>query len=568
MMSFSKKHIGLIVFTVLMFGPLAIVAQDASFYVSPAQGNYSVGQTFSVKVMVDTDAAAINAAQATLSFPTDKLKISSVSKTSSIFSLWVQDPAYSNTQGTLDFGGGLPSPGFAGRGQVLNISFLTKATGQAEISFSQEKILANNARGTNIFSTSLGGSYYIGEAKVAPPKPNLPAAPKISSSSHPQATKWYNNNNPEFQWEVGSGIIGVSTAFNKKFLFDPGTESEGKFDSKNYQGVEDGIWYLHVRFENEEGWGEIAHREVRIDTTPPNPFEIQVDNEGDPTNPQLLLYFKAEDETSGVSHYKVKIGEADVFTLLDSQVNPYYRMPLQAPGDYLIKVEAVDNTGNAVSASTELKIESIPIPEITVYPNTFSPVEETLHLEGIAMPGYEVLVFFTKDGKVIKQWETMSDGKGSWSVDEEDLFRSGNYIVYAKARDARGAVSDPSLPRSIKVILNGLAIGLWIISYSWIIFFLLIIFLALLFFLLFFWRKNKKEEEKRAREIEDLRQKFYKEYNELKAGMIKELELFKQAKEKRELSKEEKQRHQQLLKDLFDIERVFAEELKDVEEIK
>jgi hypothetical protein len=73
--------------------------------------------------------------------------------------------------------------------------------------------------------------------------------------------------------------------------------SEGLFSSKNYSEVEDGVWYFHIRFQNKDGWGEISRFKIQIDTKPPYPFEIKVDNEGDSTNPQPILYFQAKDDT-------------------------------------------------------------------------------------------------------------------------------------------------------------------------------------------------------------------------------------------------------------------------------
>ena len=224
----NLQNILLLILALLFIFPLPAKAQEASFYLSPSRGDYNIGRAFSVKVMVNTDGAAINASQATIYFPADKLAIQNVSRSNSIFSLWVKEPSYSNSQGTIDFGGGLPSPGFTGRGEVFRINFLAKSLGQAKVYFGLEKILANNARGTNIFSSSSGGAYSINKAVVVPPKPKVPAAPKISSLTHPQSTEWYQNNSPEFFWELGSDIIGVSIALNQKFFDNPGSSSIGK----------------------------------------------------------------------------------------------------------------------------------------------------------------------------------------------------------------------------------------------------------------------------------------------------------------------------------------------------
>jgi hypothetical protein len=60
-------------------------AAQASFYVLPESGEYEVGKRFSVSVFIDSDGAAINASQAVIYFPADKLKVVEISKAGSIF---------------------------------------------------------------------------------------------------------------------------------------------------------------------------------------------------------------------------------------------------------------------------------------------------------------------------------------------------------------------------------------------------------------------------------------------------------------------------------------------------
>ena len=147
-------------FAIFSSFPQRAVAQSASFYVSPAKGSYKVGATFSVNVLVSVDGIAINAAQATISFPPDKLKVVQISKAGSIFNLWVEEPVFLNSSGKISFLGGVPSPGYIGKGgKVISILFKAQSAGQATVSFGGEKILANDPYGTNIFAGSSGGNY-------------------------------------------------------------------------------------------------------------------------------------------------------------------------------------------------------------------------------------------------------------------------------------------------------------------------------------------------------------------------------------------------------------------------
>ena len=93
----------------------------------------------------------MNAASGVISFPTDKLGVVSVSKTNSVMNLWVQEPTFSNTRGTVNFEGIALNPGYTGsQGTIITITFRTKSAGQANIKFSSGSVLANDGVGTNI----------------------------------------------------------------------------------------------------------------------------------------------------------------------------------------------------------------------------------------------------------------------------------------------------------------------------------------------------------------------------------------------------------------------------------
>lgn len=549
---------------------LEVEAQVASFYVLPSSGSYDAGQTFYVSVLINTEGTAINAAQATIYFPPDKLKVVGVSRVNSIFSLWTQEPIYSNSKGQISFGGGLPSPGYRGSsGEVITILFQGKGAGEAKVYFGGEAILANDPWGTNLFSSSYGGTYFIDMPEILPQEipTRVPATPVVTSPTHPNSDKWYSRNSPKFQWDLVTSIIGVSTALNQKPIFDPGNISQGVFDSKTFEEIEDGVWYFHIKLQNNIGWGGISHYKIQIDTKPPHPFEITIDNEGDPTNPFPLLYFEAKDDLSGVSHYEIKIGKGEVFSLVEVQTNPF-RLPYQSPGIHILEIKAVDGAGNKTLSTSEVKIESILTPDITVCQDTFISGEEILYIAGSTLPNTRVIVFFKENGELIKKWELLSDEEGNWSLKEMGLFKSGMYRISARAEDSRGAISHPSEECMVKVILKGISIGPWIISYKTVTLIAILLLLFGLIALIYLLRRIQRTKRLIERETKDLKVKFYKEYNELKEDIKKQLEALKEAESQRELTGPEKEMQARLLKDLLDVERVIREELRDIEEIK
>ena len=555
------------ILTLMIWLPFEISAQEASFYVLPESGNYEVGQSFRVDVLINSEGISLNASQATIHFPTDKLRVIDISKNNSIFSLWTQEPIWSNLQGTISFGGGLPNPGFRGSaGKVISIIFQGKSKGEARIYFKEEAILANDAWGTNIFSFSQEGNYPIFETKPSEVE-KVPAAPEISSSTHPNPNKWYSNSNSEFQWKVSSDIIAVSFELNQISVFDPGDISQRILDSKVFEKVDDGIWYFHLKLKNAIGWGVVSHFKVQIDTKAPDPFEIVVDNEGDPTNPYPFLYFESQDDGSGISYYEIKIGTGDVFRLFEVENNPF-QMSRQAPGVHLVIIRAIDEAQNFTESNTEVKVESIPAPEITVCPSVFTSGEEIMYVEGTALPNCEVLVFFKKNEQLIKEWQVASKETGDWFVIEDGLIKSGLYKITARTKDARRAISQESSPCFVKVILSGVVIGPWIIGYKILALIVLIIFIIVLAGIFYLLLKVRKIQRLIKKEAKDLKKKFYKEYNELQADIEVELEELRKARGKRRITEEEKKREEELLKNLNDVKDVLEKELKDIEKIK
>src|SRR3990167_8595984 len=107
----NKIVYGVIIFAfgIFLFGCNSAYA--ASLYFSPSSGNQTAGNILNVNVLVNTQGKVINNADAVIRFPANILEAVSISKTGSIFSLWVEEPAFSNSAGTISLNGGLPTPG-------------------------------------------------------------------------------------------------------------------------------------------------------------------------------------------------------------------------------------------------------------------------------------------------------------------------------------------------------------------------------------------------------------------------------------------------------------------------
>ncbi|KKT44963.1 MAG: hypothetical protein UW34_C0006G0003 [Parcubacteria group bacterium GW2011_GWA2_44_15] len=214
------KSIVSLVFAAVIFAALPAVASAATLYFSPSSGSHAVGTTFSAGIYVSSADQAMNAASGVISFPSDKLEVTSLSKTGSIFTLWVQEPSFSNSAGTVNFEGIVLNPGFTGsNGKAITITFTVKAASNAPLTFSSGLALANDGKGTNIL-TSLGSAWFSleGVAPTAPAVPETtapsavsgtPSAPKISSPTHPDSDKWYAKKDAKFIWTTPLDITSA-----------------------------------------------------------------------------------------------------------------------------------------------------------------------------------------------------------------------------------------------------------------------------------------------------------------------------------------------------------------------
>lgn len=554
---------GTFLFLILANG---VNAAGVSLFLSPGSKSFKIEGTFSIEVKVDTAGIPINAAQTIIYFPPDKLEVLSISKSDSIFILWPEEPVFSNSSGEISFAGGLPTPGFTGVGNIITINFKAKKEGMVNLIFGEGRVLADDGKGTNILIFIKEAKYSIQRIALLEVKPEVtpgqvPSSCQILSLTHPQQEEWYRNNSPQFQWKLTPDIIGVSFILDRDPNTIPDTDSDGKIQSKIYENINDGIWYFHLRLENEIGWSEPAHYKIQVDVRPPYSFEIIIDNAGDPTNPRPNLYFETNDDVSGISYYRLKIGEENFFNLMLAQINPF-PLPFQTPGHRLVIARAMDEAGNGVETKTIIDVRPIESPQITIWPKTYVSGEETYYLEGTSLPEVEITIFLKKNGKEIKRWHTLSNSQGEWSFFTKDLIKSGTYYLSAIAEDKRGAVSNSSESYKIEISLSGASLGPIIISFRTLVLFLILtLVLGIIIAGYFIWRsrQTKKILRKETREVKET---LHKAFDELRKKIEKRIEMFDS---RPGFSPEERKVCEDLKEALKITEESVNKEVKDIE---
>jgi len=456
----------------------------ATLYLVPEDNSLSIGEDLAVDVKIDTDEEFINAAQATISYPGDVLELVSVS-TSGTFSFWVQEPTLGSS-GVANFIGGSAS-GVTGKGlQVIRLNFKTRGAGEAALSLSEAVVTASDGLGTNVLSVMTGTNIVVGtnivEAPPAPevaeedmakpqPKPpapiiqpkviqrvatvatDLPKAPIVSVALYPDQTEWYSAVADVIAlWQVPTDVVQVSTQLSKTQNTEPGKKQNELFNGQNFGPIEEeGIWYIRVQFRNNIGWGELTYYKISLDTTPPLPVDIEIDNASsdDPT-PQIR--FETSDSLSGLSHARIFVNADQPVEFPITTITALTTaLPVQAPGQHQATVQVFDRAGNRSESTIDFETLPIPTPVVTFISKRVAE-GEVIFISGTAVPSGTVTMQITLNGsKVVFNSQTPSDNVGNWSFTVEEPLKKGAYVVTASVIDDRGAQSYTSDGADFKI---------------------------------------------------------------------------------------------------------------------
>lgn len=537
-------------------------AANGSLYLYPNSENHKIGDIFLVQIRLNSGGTAINSADGKLTFDTNKLQVAGISKEGSIFTLWVQEPTFSNSNGKIEFAGGKPSPGFIGTaGKIATITFKAKSSGKANVNFSSGSIFADDGIGTNVLTSMENGSYQISDAETTPlPEPEIEKLlfPSISSPTHSDQNKWYSDNNPKFIWKTYSDTTGTRLLFDRFPSSLPTVFYSEEISEKQLEDLSDGIWYFHVQLRNQNGWGDTDHFKFQIDTQPPERFKIQVKQ--DALNIQPTIMFETKDELSGIDRYEIMIDQQEPIITDKTE----YKLSFQNPGKRKIIVKALDKAENYTLAMTEVEILPIETPVITDYPNNLI-VDSFLTIKGTALPEVAVKIYFKKIGESEpKIEETKSDLQGNWLWTGNQPLKLGAYQVWVEAVDSQGAKSEPSSKIDIAVSpAPFLKIGGFSFDFASAIIILLIfiiIFISIIFIVLL---KKKKKQEKIEKGLSDVEKTLYQTFKNLKGNVEKQVA---KLDGKPGLNEKEKEICQELKKTLKNCEKSIKKEMSQLEE--
>ncbi|MEA2112548.1 MAG: hypothetical protein U9P50_01075 [Patescibacteria group bacterium] len=543
----------------LLIIPLAIsslcffdIAKAATLYLLPEYHNLDIGQEFFMDVKVNSEEDFINAVQTKVIFPAN-IEILDVDRQNSIFNFWIEDPKISDSQDQLTFVGGT-AKGVSGESlQILRINCKAIGTGSRTIEMKEAVVTANDGKGTNILSTLENVDISVGlnitkstnsvsidgvnapevievpqvvERKAIAVK-DLPIKPELRIPLYPNQETWYDHQGETtVLWEVPEDVIKVAISVDSSASSEPETSEEGLYNGKNIGVLEEGIHYVHVQFKNNQGWGEVTHHKISIDTTSPLAFETEIGSIAS-TNPSPNIRFSSEDSLSGYSHALVFIDTQNPITV---EGDSFLALPAQELGEHFLIVRIFDKAGNSIEDDLRFEVLPLRTPQINFFTEKISQ-GEMIFISGIALPKNLVLLNIQREGKVVSEKIMGADETGRWEIVLDELLTKGNYSFSVIATDDEGAISLESKVYDIKVTAPAI-LSLGLIDLGWFEIFILIILIILIGGGLGFWYYLSQKEMQEAYKI--IANRDVKKMSTLLSGNIKEIE--KELKSEKKLS--------------------------------
>lgn len=567
-----------IILPLLFLGMFPFGTKAATLYFSPSSGSHLVGNVLPVGVYVSSADQAMNAASGIVSFPSDKLEIVSLSKSGSIFSLWVQEPSFSNPpdggQGTVNFEGVVLNPGFTGSaGKIITANFRVKAPGVAILSFSSGLALANDGQGTDILKSLGTAQFSLDSAGPTVPistTPTIaygtPSAPQIFSPTHPDSNAWYAKKDAMFKWEVPDDITAIRLSFGEFPRSTPTTVYEPMTSEKEISNLADGVQYFHAQLSNAKGWGEISHFRFQIDTEKPNYFNITEIPRTDISEPKASFVFDARDKTSGIDHYEIKIDGGEFVVWRDDK-SKTYATPVMESGKHTLIAKAVDKAGNILLSTAEFTIGELEPPQITEYSKEL-PSGGILVAQGATYPDSQVKIWLQKEKDDAKSFTVQSGRDGKFIFVSDERLKDGAYKLWAEVINDKGAKSQPGDKLAVRVTPSAfLRIGSWAVNFFAVLIPLLALLIVTIMLIWYGWHKFLILKGQVRKEVGEAGAELHRSFDFLREDLQKQIKSFEKIRVERPLTEEEENILKQLKKDLDDSEKSVGKEIEDIEKI-
>jgi len=138
----------------------AIPVSASQINLTPENNQLKVGETFEVKLILNTEDESINAMEATILFPNDLLILNDIRDGNSIINFWIEKTADSSG-GQFNFSGIVPGGYIGEEGQIISLVFKAKKEGNGNIEITKCKALLNNENSAESSLTVNNSSFII-----------------------------------------------------------------------------------------------------------------------------------------------------------------------------------------------------------------------------------------------------------------------------------------------------------------------------------------------------------------------------------------------------------------------
>lgn len=495
---------------VIMLSPVFFVGQAkaATLFFEASSLKIEPGSSVTVKAYVNTQNKFINNAEAVIHYPADLLEALSINSTPTIFSLWVEAPAFSNSSGVLSFNGGVPNPGFnGGAGQILSVVFKAKKAGTASLYFSGAAIRENDGLGTDVLSGQ--GSLDIKISDLSPlvveekkeesvvpivvnPEPikevvvekGLAPLP-IFSVTNPDQNVWYSTKGVALFWDLPSNAQGIQMIVGSKAEAVPNEKIDLANKQKEITNLPEGISFFNVRYKSGGEWSPVASYKMQIDSTPPYSLFLET---REAVNGQIPLVLKASDDTSGISDFQISFdGSSNIKVPVKDGLGEF--LATLSPGNHEVVMIAYDRAGNKTEYKTAINVNPSLAPEIKNYDQQVKK-GDTIIVQGTTPnKNANLRVTLKSAGGKIDNYDIKGDENGSFEFHSDPVMSSGVYELWVTIVGDNGVVGPASKKIGVLVQKPLSFLGLIKLYSVWLI--LLLLILAVIGWYKYFVLKSK-----------------------------------------------------------------------------
>lgn len=425
------------------------LVEAASLSLSPQTRSLHAGDRITVSVYANAGGTPVNAVSGTVSYDPSSLEAVSVGKTSSIVTLWVQEPSI--TSGNVSFEGVIPNPGFSGSlGKIVDVVFRAKKEGSTALLITNASVLANDGLGTEVLTGTSGSTFSIAttdqtapveiQEDAAPSSRKEPVLLSITSSTHPDPLAWHNKNTGTFGFVLPQGTEAIRLILSRFATAKPSVVYRPALSEKTLDAIPEGTTYLLMEALVNGSWSEPASYQIKVDTIAPELSQIQERTRTDATDPVVELLVSAKDAGSGMSKFFVSVdGGAEQGRTLGEPL----RVGPLSPGAHTITVFAADRAGNRAAATYTANIEALPAPQLRGSDREVL-WGENLQVSGIASHFFGTVRLDLHSGGGVFSASGSIEPDGTFVLSRAHDLPPGRYEARVVTVDARGASSVPS----------------------------------------------------------------------------------------------------------------------------